>query len=804
MPKWSTTEGITLLEQQNPTNYPHYVPPEINKGSKYLVVAEAPGEVEVDIGRPLVGPTGKLFDGFLETAKLPRTWFDLTNVCPWRPPENRLSDWIDNGDERIALGREALDKLLASRKYDGILALGWYSLLNLVGKRGITEHRGSIYLREDGTPVLGTFHPAKLFDEPKLANIIFRDVFKFRKMVTEGIPFPPARNLLTYPTKEQALAWYTKGLNQDWIACDIESDTETKELTEVGFAWSGTDAMCIKMGEPWTWELVQIILASARGKVFHNAPFDVPFLKYTQGWDTEGDIHDTLLMHHVLYPEFPADLAFCASIYTDEPYWKDLSKQDDDALKQRYNALDVAVTAELFPLLEKKLKGLGLYETYSRDRSVIRPAIDMSLRGVPYDLMEHNRLRDTTGKKLARWQKVLTGRAKQAVALKGEQGAFLLKKMVKGELNAMSPIQVQYLLYDLLGLPVQYNKDHRNRKKATTKQTKLLNLYPNITDKLAKKTLRALVMVRYYRKFRSTYLKEKPLCGSDGRIRTSFGVGRAETGRWTASTFLIDMEGANLQTIPPMWKSCFAADKGKLLFNADYSQIEARLVAYDAQDIEQIKIFESGGDIHKVNAGRMLKKPPEQVTPAERQNLGKSVHALNYKIGADALAEYVNKRGLETGIFLSKQFTAFARTLYLNTFDKVVTWQQRQWKQVKETRVLTNHLGRRRIFTGPTKGQFARATEGEAIAFVPQSDVPDMLNIAILRIVEDKTMQDCGVELFLQEHDALVGQGDADKVEIWVPRLKELMKVPLTIHGRLCIVPTDVAVGPNWKAVKKV
>ena len=780
---------LRLLLASRTQKYPNAVLPELN-GGRWLIVAEAPGKEEEEGGRPLIGPTGRMTDNFLQAIKLPRQNFDLTNVVLWRPPNNRLEVWIDEEDERVSEGVALLAEHLSRCKYDAVLALGWFALLALTGRDGIREHRGSIYRLEDGTPVLGTYHPAYLFHEPKLANVVFRDLFRFKEMVTNGVPQPPKRDLLLFPREEEAVAWASHG-GTGWLAVDIEADPETKKLTEVGFAWSSTDAMTVKMGETWTWPFVRELLATANDKVFHNAPFDVPFLRYTLGWNVEGEIHDTLLMHHTLYPEFPADLAFCTSIYTNQPYYKSLGASSDEHERQLYNALDVACTAEIYPLLEKKLRAVGLYETYDRDRSVLPQAMDMSLRGVRYDAVEHRRLLERTAKQLSRWQKVLDLRS-------GE------------EINAFSHPKVCRLLYEKLGLPPQYERDKRsNTKHLTTKQTKLLNLYPNIVDRKAQRVVRALLKVRELRKFRSSYLKSDDnlnslLAGADGRMRTSFGVARTETGRWTASTFLIDMEGTNLQTVPPAWKSCFIADEEKMLFSADYSQIEARLVAYDAEDLEQIRVFESGGDIHTENAARLLRKPLAEVTKHERQYVGKSVHALNYDVGPDTLAEFANKKGLESGVFISQAFARRAKQLYLSTYDKVIKWQRRQWETVREKRILTNFLGRRRIFTGPTKGEFAHITRGEAIAFVPQSTVPDMLNIAMLRIRNDAIMRSCGVVLLLQVHDALIGQGDANKVAVWAPRLKELMTVPLTIHGRPCIVPTDVKVGKRWSKMEEV
>lgn len=90
-------------------------------------------------------------------------------------------------------------------------------------------------------------------------------------------------------------------------------------------------------------------------------------------------------------------------------------------------------------------------------------------------------------------------------------------------------------------------------------------------------------------------------------------------------------------------------------------------------------------------------------------------------------------------------------------------------------------------------------TRGEAIAFVPQSDVPDMLNIAMQRLAKEPWC-----ELLLQVHDAVLGQIPIEGAKDYCKRIQELMTVPLEIHGRTCIVPVDIKVGYRWSELKKV
>ena len=155
-------------------------------------------------------------------------------------------------------------------------------------------------------------------------------------------------------------------------------------------------------------------------------------------------------------------------------------------------------------------------------------------------------------------------------------------------------------------------------------------------------------------------------------MRSSYNPAGTETGRWSASKFLIT-EGVNLQTVPSAWKDCFVADDGMVFWYADYSQIEARLVSYLAGDSRSIYIFENGGDIHRENAAVIFRKPAGEVSKRER-DIGKSVHALNYGVGAETLMEFINKEGLETGVWVSLDLAKHIRNTYLSNFVQVVRW----------------------------------------------------------------------------------------------------------------------------------
>lgn len=332
-----------------------------------------------------------------------------------------------------------------------------------------------------------------------------------------------------------------------------------------------------------------------------------------------------------------------------------------------------------------------------------------------------------------------------------------------------------------------------------------MTLYATVPDRRVRKVLRALLAVRNGRKFKSSYLNVK--LSPKGRVRSSFNPGGTGPGRWSASKYLIT-EGVNIQTIPPRWKRCLKADPGMTFFMADYSQIEARFVAYDAGDKRMIETFETpGGDIHKDNAARIYGIPVDQVTDAQRQVAKQAVHALNYNIGPKELMLTINRKAMSTGLWVSLDDAKRIRQLYLDKFDSIVAWQERLWDRVRKEKVmarrrLENPFGSSMVFMGPVTGPGSDHTKNAVISYRPQSTVPELMNIAVDRLMNNPPCE--GFELLLQVHDALGGQGPSDKIAIWGPAVKAAMDVPVPYGDRVCRVPVDLKVGPNMEQLQKL
>jgi uracil-DNA glycosylase len=347
--------------------------PVLIQGSKILIVGEAPGEEEVQRGMPLVGSSGKelhsiLFEaGFpLLPAKyfsdLPNVWktqttFSLTNVFHERPQNNDLSTWsisireakhlinpslpwqpIRAGTKGLIHPNKAQPALLRLQKEidqvrpNLIVALGNTALSALSGISGIAKLRGSIQNTSKGQKVLPTYHPAAVLRNYELRPAVVADFLKAR----HEAEFPEirlrARKIHINPTLQDVLSWKDLLLKAEILSFDIE--TKLQQITCIGFSPSPDEAFVIPF---WStkginyWEkeedeiqallAVKEILEGPAKKIAHNGLYDVQYLA-RYGIAAKNFIHDTMLLHHSLYPALPKALGFIGSIYCTERAWK--------------------------------------------------------------------------------------------------------------------------------------------------------------------------------------------------------------------------------------------------------------------------------------------------------------------------------------------------------------------------------------------------------------------------------------------------------------------------------------------------
>lgn len=763
------------------------------RSASIVIVGEAPGEAEARLGEPFIGGSGTILRQMLSRVGGPdlSTMF-VTNICHVRPPDNDFN-WFFKpaGMQDLTLGLMQLKRDLEEIRPNLIIALGAQPLRMLTGKTGIDKWRGSILECSlvPGLKVIATYHPAyimRVYDYKAVAEFDLRRAMeqsKFPEIIRPQREFflnPPDHALRTTLANEM--------LTAEWLAVDIEcweNDQGEWVLACVGFSDRADRALVLDYKEPINKHLIQQLCESPVKKVLQNGTFDMTVLD-SCGIKLTNFVWDTMLAHHAIYPEcatgsdemsalagkkrqaaIAKGLGFLTSIYTEEPYYKDDGKlwreTGDLNLFWLYNARDAAVTREIRDVEEAELLDYGTLGTAQHSMSMVHPLAAATKRGIKIDTEARSKLATELETEITRLQ------------------AFL-DTAAGGPVNVKSPKQIQDLLYNRLGLKAQY-------KRGTSGLSTDKDTITKLAGKSGHPALHAILAIRERRDLLERYI-QAPI-DSDGRMRCSFDIAGTRTGRLSSRKSIYG-SGTNLQTIPESLRSMFIADEGRVFLYRDYSQAEARVVAYLAREQGLIDLFnDPTRDIHKENAARIFNVAVADVTKAQRYLAKRVVHASNYGMEAGRLVEIVNQDAETTGVWLDLSTAQFLLDRYFAIFPGI---KEHFWSDVRRdiqrSRTLENCFGRKRTFYGRYADELIR----DAYSWIPQSTIGDLCTRAMVRIANE--IPEC--ELLLNVHDSILVQCLPEQAAHVATRMEHYMRIPLVIHGHQFYVPTDCKLGTNW------
>jgi len=408
-----------------------YVPPIGNPLSTIAIVGEQPGVQEVRQGKPFIGPAGQGLDECLTMAKIPRLGSYLTNVI--KDLDEPLSSYINlNSKGQYTITKKGYiyiqelgEELSKLKNLNVIVALGNIPLIALTNRVGITKWRGSVLESTlvKGVKVIPTFHPST-FVPPSFnylnKPLIVSDLIKAGYQSTFPEIKQTPRNTIIKPSFNQSIDIlnhiYEYGLRGLTIDADIE--VINGELDCISFAWNPTNAICIPFryhdGDYFTIEqeyeimlyIAKIIQSPRISKRGANFIFDSQFLFHKYGIVPRGEIHCTQIAQKISLPDFPAGLDFVTVTHTDIPYYKADGKQwikrgiGNWETWWNYNGLDSLSTAAAHPNQIIELKKQGNYETYERQRQLIKPLIYISERGIKIDVEGMLKFKEIEEKKL--------------------------------------------------------------------------------------------------------------------------------------------------------------------------------------------------------------------------------------------------------------------------------------------------------------------------------------------------------------------------------------------------------------------
>ena len=350
--------------------------------------------------------------------------------------------------------------------------------------------------------------------------------------------------------------------------------------------------------------------------------------------------------------------------------------------------------------------------------------------------------------------------------------------LVGYEFNLNSPKQLGVALFEKLGLPAKKKTKNGYSTNAEVLE-ELKSMHPAVS---------LLLEYRQLAKLKSTYTDGLQTCvADDGRIHTTFNQTEARTGR-------ISSLEPNLQNIPvrttegKRLREFFVAEKGKVLVDADYSQIELRVLASMANDQNMIAAFKSGTDIHTATASQVFDMPINMVTPIMRSRAKAVNFGIVYGIGAFSLSKDIGVTRKEADNYIKS---------YLASYSNVAKYMEDTINQAKLDGYVTTLFGRRRPLPELASSNGMLRAFGERVARnAPiQGTAADIIKLAMIRVFEKLEKEVPTAHLILQVHDELIVECDESDAKT----VCELLATEMENAAQLSVKLTaDANYGKNW------
>lgn len=350
------------------------------------------------------------------------------------------------------------------------------------------------------------------------------------------------------------------------------------------------------------------------------------------------------------------------------------------------------------------------------------------------------------------------------------------------DFNINSPKQLGEVLFETMKLPGG-KKTKTGYSTAADVLEKMSEEYPIVKD---------ILEYRGLTKLKSTYADGLAnYIGEDGRIHTTFNQTITATGR-------ISSTEPNLQNIPMRMelgrriRKVFVPREGYLLMDADYSQIELRVLAHMSGDEQLIEAYRMDEDIHRITASKVFHTPFEEVTDLQRRN----AKAVNFGI-----VYGISSFGLSQDLSISRKEAAEYIEQYFATYPKVKEFLDKLVADAKEKGYVTTMFHRRRPIPELSSSNFMQRSFGERVAMNSpiQGTAADIIKIAMIKVW--RALRDAGLQsrLILQVHDELVIETLREEETQVRQILEENMKSAADLAVSLEV---DLHTGENWYEAK--
>lgn len=453
---------------------------------------------------------------------------------------------------------------------------------------------------------------------------------------------------------------------------------------------------------------------------------------------------------------------------------------------RQYSARDADATIRIYPILWERIVALGLEDTFWRDMRMLPMVVDMMASGVPINPEAFAELSVYFQEQLHNIQR----------KMQNQVGHFFNNKLV----NPASYPQMSELIYDHLKLHEDGGRHKGKKKKGKMDSTanevlsRYLHLHPVVQD---------ILDWRGYQKLKTTYADPIPiLAKADGRIHTTFRITRTTTGRLSSAK-------PNLMAQPTKSedgrkiRDCYEAGEGMTFVSIDFSGIEMRTVANDAQDEAMLNVFWTGGDIHSITASAIFKIPLAMVDEKKHRYPAKRVgFGILYMMTAEGLLRELS--AMPGSTWTLNDCKAMIKG-WFELYWGIAAFMKRNGEFARQHGYVKDMWGRIRYIPGiRSTNKWVRLEAERQAGNAPiQMGAQGVIKEAMAQLITPlKDYRQMGIiRPLLQVHDEILFEMEEWMVPIVVPELQTIMA---NAAQERFVVPllTDAEVGKRWGSMK--
>ena len=614
------------------------------------------------------------------------------------------------------------------------------------------------------------------FEEARLGNIYTEEAYayfqrlQFKNLLSKFDVTAPANSVEDHfrviVSKTEATEIFRKAAQADCVGAAIFKDLENvlplfvqeAGVGGVALSFSQEDILCIRcnaeLSGEWLLNELEMLAEKADRFVVFDLKAQMEFLKLQR----KDNCFDATVAAYLLNP--------LKSDYT----YEDVAREQLDLILEDKTDLTTKACYEAYTAyasstkLEKRLKEDGLWSLFEEiEMPLVFTLYDMEKNGVKVEAEALKHYGDQLGDKIVELEKEIYEDAKETF-------------------NINSPKQLGVVLFENMKIPGG-RKTKTGYSTAADVLEKLAPEYPIVAK---------ILEYRQLTKLKSTYADG--LAGyiqEDGRIHGKFNQTVTATGR-------ISSTEPNLQNIPVrvelgrMIRKVFVPEEGYVFVDADYSQIELRVLAHCSGDEQLIKAYREEADIHRITASQVFHVPFDEVTDLQRRN----AKAVNFGI-----VYGISSFGLSQDLSITRKEAAKYIEDYFHTYPGIKAFLDDAVAHAKENGYVKTLFGRRRPVPELASSNFMQRSFGERVAMnAPiQGTAADIMKIAMIGVNKRLKEQKMKSRLVLQVHDELLIETHHTEIDTVKEVLHEEMEQAAVLAVPLEI---DMHTGNNWYEAK--